>query len=101
MNGQPTKFSCHNVRYFSRSFVFTYSQYAFSNCQTCASSFAESCPKAVAVNARNKVIVRNMHRAYLTKQARGKIPVQINVTWPSLIKRSAPDCRGGTAPASL
>ncbi len=60
---------------------FTYSQYAFSNSQTCASSLAEVCPKAVAPNARNKVMVRNMCRSYLTNQEGGKVPTQIMVTW--------------------
>src|SRR5882724_4525640 len=85
-NGQPTKLSCHNARYFSKSLAFTNSQYAFSNCQTCASSFAESCPKAVAVNARNKVMIRNMCRSYLTKQDDGKVSTQIITIGESPIK---------------
>src|SRR6266481_4923978 len=80
-NGQPTKFSCQSARNFSRSLAFTYSQYAFSNCQTCASSFAEFCPKAVAVSARNKMMVRNMCRSYLTNQEGGKVPTHIMATW--------------------
>src|SRR6266568_2747902 len=80
-NGQPTKFSCQSARYFSRSLAFTYSQYAFSNSQTCASSFAEFCPRAVAVNARNKVMVRNMCRSYLTKQDGIKVSTQIITMW--------------------
>src|SRR6476646_5354594 len=87
-NGQPTKFSCHSARNFSRSFAFTYSQYAFSNSQTCASSFAEVCPKAVALNARNKVMVRNMCRSYLTNQEADKVPTQIMVTSESPSKPS-------------
>src|SRR4029077_567690 len=81
MNGQPTKFSCQSARYFSRSLAFTYSQYAFSNCQTCASSFAEFCPKAVAVSARDKMMARNMCRSYLTNQEGSKVPTHIMATW--------------------
>src|SRR5205807_595808 len=42
-SGQPTKSLCQSARYFSRSFAWTYSQYAFSRFQTCVSSLAESC----------------------------------------------------------
>src|SRR5437667_429287 len=72
-NGQPRKFSFQSARYFSRSLVFTYSQYAFSNCQTCVSSFAEFCAKTVAANATNKLMVRNMCRSYLKKQDGSKV----------------------------
>src|SRR4029077_8080892 len=97
-NGQPTKFSCQSARYSSRSLAFTYSQYAFSNSQTCASSFAEVCPKAVALNARNKLMVRNMCRSYLTNQESGKVPTQIMVTWRITDKTGTRDTRSKRAP---
>src|SRR5205807_7143537 len=63
-SGQPTKSSCQSARYFSRSLALTYSQYAFSKFQTCASSLEETCPKAAVANRTMKEIVLNMSRSY-------------------------------------
>src|SRR6187399_3481005 len=63
-NGHPTKFSCQRARYFSRSLVFTYSQYAFSEFQICACSLSEPPANAAAVTATIKPIVFNMGRYY-------------------------------------
>src|SRR5207249_10734545 len=59
-NGQPTKSSCQSARYFSRSLALTYSQYAFSKFQTCASFFAESCAKVVAASRTRNGMDFNM-----------------------------------------
>src|SRR5207247_5578917 len=63
-NGQPRKSSCHSARYFSRSLPLTYSQYAFSRFQTCASSFAESCAKAVVASTSRNGMGFNIPRSY-------------------------------------
>jgi hypothetical protein len=67
-HGQPRKSSCQSARYLSRSLAFTYSQYAVSRFQTCASSLPESCANAPAVRARRIEMFFNIARSYLARR---------------------------------
>src|SRR5205807_9239443 len=67
-SGQPTKSSCQSARYFSRSFAFTYSQYALSKFQTWPSPLAEFCANAAVVSARRIEIVFNIARSYFARR---------------------------------
>src|SRR4030095_79123 len=72
--GQPTKSSCQSLRYFSRSFAFAYSQYAFSRSQTCASSPSLLSANTAVVSTSRHAKFRNMARACYPVSAAGATP---------------------------